>query len=522
MSKRAGQDMRLDLEPTTRAMARGAAVNLGGAMLANVLALAFNFVITHVVSAGRFGLLSIGLTVVSLATIPALLGLETGTVRFVALGAGKKDERAAAGAQQVSLLLATAASAVLMVAILVLAPWISDSFFHKPDAAGLMRLVAISLPALTLGRVIVAGIQGYGIMTYSAWLGPLRNVVNLVTAVPLLAVGLGARGLAIAGDITAWVITAIAIAFLIKVHPRVLDMRGTPKEFGRILRFSLPQTMTAMLFFTIVWTDTLLVGRFRTAAEVGVYTIVGRLLTPATLVSTAVGQMFAPRIAAHDARGDRKTLAVMLKRVTYWNTAVSIPFFTMLIVGATPLLALFGPKYKTGAVALAILSAGQLINTAAGPLGQLINLSGRPYITLMNNGLVAAINIGVCLVLIPRYGLAGAATGTATALTLVNAIKLVEVKYLFKMSPFRMDSARAFAAAAISSLCALPLVLAVPWPSTVVEVLVVTAVLFLVYARLTFLFGMSDEDKQLFDAGIARFKRRRPVTATAVRGEVGA
>jgi hypothetical protein len=56
----------------------------------------------------------------------------------------------------------------------------------------------------------------------------------------------------------------------------------------------------------------------------------------------------------------------------------------------------------------------------------------------------------------------------------------------------------------------------------VVEVLVVTAVLFLVYARLTFLFGMSDEDKQLFDAGIARFKRRRPVTATAVRGEVGA
>src|SRR5581483_2352029 len=171
-------------------------------------------------------------------------------------------------------------------------------------------------------------------------------------------------------------------------------MRGTPKEFGRILRFSLPQTLTAMLFFTIVWTDTLLVGRFRTAAEVGVYTIVGRLLTPATLVSTAIGQMFAPRIAAHDARGDRGT------------------FSTMLIVAATPLLALFGPKYKSGATALAILAAGQLINTAAGPLGQVINLSGRPYITLMNNGLVAAINIGVCIVLIPRYGLAGAATGT--------------------------------------------------------------------------------------------------------------
>ena len=503
--------MRLDLEPTTGAMARGAAVNLGGAMLANVLALAFNFVITHVVSAGRFGLLSIGLTVISLATIPALLGLETGTVRFVALGAGAKDERAAAGAQQVAILLTTAVSVSLTVAIVVLAPWISTSFFHKPAAAGLMRLVAVSLPALALGRVIVAGIQGYGVMTYSAWLGPLRNIVNLVTAVPLLAIGLGARGLAIAGDLTAWVITVIAFAFLIKVHPRVLVLTGTPKAFGRILRFSLPQTMTAMLFFTIVWTDTLLVGRFRTAAEVGVYTIVGRLLTPATLVSTAIGQMFAPRIAAH---GDRETLSKMLKRVTYWNTAVSIPFFTILIIVASPLLALFGSGYRSGAGALAILSAGQLVNTAAGPLGQVINLSGRPYITLMNNAAVAAINIGVCLILIPRYGLVGAAIGTATALTLVNAIKLVEVRVLLGMSPFRLDSARAFAAAGIASACALPLIVLVHWPSPLLETAAVTSLLFLGYGWFALRFGMSDEDRQLVDAGIARFGRLWRVTTT--------
>jgi stage V sporulation protein B len=511
MSKQAGRGMRLDLEPTTGAMARGAAVNLSGAMLANVLAFAFNFVITHVVSAGRFGLLSIGLTVVSLMTIPALLGLETGTVRFVSLGAGAKDERAAAGAQQVSLLLTAVASLVLSVAIVVLAPWISTSFFHKPAAAGLMRLVAISLPALALGRVIVAGIQGYGVMTYSAWLGPLRSIVNLVAAGPLLAIGLGVRGLAIAGDLTAWVITVIAIVFLIKVHPGVLVLKGTPKQFGRILRFSLPQTMTAMLFFILVWTDTLLVGRFRTAAEVGVYTIVGRLLTPATLVSTAIGQMFAPRIAAHR---DRETLSAMLKRVTYWNTAVSIPFFTIMMIAASPLLALFGPTYRSGAGALAILSAGGLINTAAGPLGQVINLSGRPYITLMNNAAVAAINIAVCLILIPRYGLVGAAIGEATALTLVNAIKLVEVRVLLDMSPFRLDCARAFAAAGMATACALPLVVLVHWNSPLLESAAVTSLLFLAYGWFALRLGMSEEDRQIFDAGIARFGRLRRVRAT--------
>ena len=66
-----------------------------------------------------------------------------------------------------------------------------------------------------------------------------------------------------------------------------------------------------------------------------------QLLIPATLVSTAIGQMFAPRIAAEDARGDRQALGTMLKRVTHWNTAVSLPFFATLALLAGSLLAIF-------------------------------------------------------------------------------------------------------------------------------------------------------------------------------------
>ena len=57
-----------------------------------------------------------------------------------------------------------------------------------------------------------------------------------------------------------------------------------------------------------------------------------RLLSPAQTVSTATGQMFAPRIAAEDARGDRSTLEVMLKRVTYWNVSLAIPVFALLLL----------------------------------------------------------------------------------------------------------------------------------------------------------------------------------------------
>jgi O-antigen/teichoic acid export membrane protein len=243
-------------------------------------------------------------------------------------------------------------------------------------------------------------------------------------------------------------------------------------------------------------------------ADVGVYRIVVQILTPATLVSTAVGQMFSPRIAAEDARGDHRTLGVMLKRVTYWNTAVSIPLFAVFAVLPVPLLGIFGPRYVAGAPALAILSIGQLLNTTAGPLGQVINMSGRPYVTMINNALVAAANIGMCLVLIPRYGLTGAALSTAIALTVVNLIKLFQVRAIFGTYSFRLDTAATYAAAAAGSAVAVPIAFVPTWPGPALQTLVASAALFAVYGAIVWLLGMSREDRALFEAARTKLRRR--------------
>ena len=62
-------------------------------------------------------------------------------------------------------------------------------------------------------------------------------------------------------------------------------------------------------------------------------------------------------------------------------------------------------------------------------------MSGRPYLTLVNNAAVAALNIVLCLILIPRYGLTGAACSTTASLTLVNLVKLAQVRALSESIP---------------------------------------------------------------------------------------
>ena len=197
----------------------------------------------------------------------------------------------------------------------------------------------------------------------------------------------------------------------------------------------------------------------------------------------------------------------MLKRVTYWNTSVSIPIFLTLALIPGALLALFGETYSLGASALAILAVGQLLNTAAGPLGQVINMSGRAYVNMMNNAAVAGLNVVACIVLIPRFGMVGAALSFASSLALVNALKLVQVRILFGISPFRADTLRTLAAAAAAASIAAPVAYLVDWSSSFWEVAVTATIIFLVYAQVVRALGLSPEDRELFAAGRARIGR---------------
>jgi O-antigen/teichoic acid export membrane protein len=500
--------MRTDLGGDARSMARGAAVNLVGSLAAIALGFGVTLALTHLVHARDIGLVALGTTLAGIAVIPALLGLDTGVIRFVARAAAQDDERGARGSTQAALAIATLTSVALTIVLWWQAPAICDRFFHKPFATDVVRIVSLSLPALAIGRVATAAGQGYGVMRYSAWLGIVRRVLRLITLLPFIAAGLNARTLAVATLLAAWLTCLVSLQFLVRVHSNVFKPARGAWPFASLLNFSAPQVLTALMFWTILWTDTLLLGRFRSAADVGIYTVVGTLLTPATIVSTSIGQMFAPRVSVEDARGDRGALAAMLKRVTHWNTAVSLPFFASLAVVPVALLALFGSTYKAGATALAILAVGQLINTAAGPLGLVINMSGRQYLTMTNNALVAGLNVLGCLLLIPRFGLTGAAISTASALTLVNVIKLLEVKLLFGIHPFRGQSLRIFLAAAVSVAAALPVAVLPDWPGALVEIAVAETILFATYSGLAWVLAMTAEDRELFALGRARLRRR--------------
>ena len=83
-------------------------------------------------------------------------------------------------------------------------------------------------------------------------------------------------------------------------------------------------------------------------------------------------------------RWETGAMGTMLKRVTGWNITMSLPWFALLMVVPGRCWGC-SARLRGGGEALAILAVAQLVNTAFGPLGMVMNMTHRQYINLSNN-----------------------------------------------------------------------------------------------------------------------------------------
>ena len=500
--------MRTDLSASAGSMARGAARGAAGAMAASVLALAFQAIVRHIVDIDTMGLFTVATTVVVLAQLPALFGLEAGAVRYVSLSAAEGDERGARGSAQAALLAGLVLSTAGAVALYFLAPEICARF-HKPEAAHLLQLASLALPLLCTSRVCAACVLGFGLTGRSSTITAAQNVTRLLVTVPLVLLLADVTALGVGFAIAGLAGTVFAIWLLRSVAPRILEPARDRWALRSMIGFSWPQTLSQSLYLATLWTDTLVLAHYGTAHQVGIYGLVVALLAPVSQLTVSVSQAFTPRIAGTHARGDSAGLAAMLQRVSYWNLAVALPILASMAVLREPLLSLFGKGYEAGATPLVLLVIGQLVLNAAGPLTAVINLSGHPRVTLFDNALVFGANLVLCVILVPRYGMAGAATSTLIALCSVTLLQVGQVARLFRIHPFRNDQLRCLVAGGAAALATAALT-QLPWPSSLLEVVAGGALFVSVYAAGISVMGIREETRELLKSVRARLLRRGP------------
>ena len=93
-----------------------------------------------------------------------------------------------------------------------------------------------------------------------------------------------------------------------------------------------------------------------------------------------------------------------------------------------PILKIFGEEFTPGRTALNILILGPIFTSFTGAVGLVLNMTGNQNYTAFAVGSSAVLNIIMNSVLIPIWGINGAATATTTSLIIINTMKIIFVK----------------------------------------------------------------------------------------------
>ena len=195
-----------------------------------------------------------------------------------------------------------------------------------------------------------------------------------------------------------------------------------------ILRISLPLMFAQLVQFLMAFTDKLMLGNMMTTHDVGVYFTAFKLSMIASVGLMSINSIAAPKFAelyGHKDLDGLKNISYQSSKVIFW---ITIPLILCFFSFPEFILGIFGEDFKLGVSALIFLSVGKLISSLCGSVGNLLQMTGNQLIFMKCLLCGAIINIILNLLLIPSYGINGAAISSMVSLSSWNILMVYFVK----------------------------------------------------------------------------------------------
>lgn len=410
-------------------------------MLIQPVGLAISFFLSvflaRVMGADSFGIYFFVLAYLQIFVLVAQLGLKTSLLRFVPEYFEKQDWAHLKGILRGS-------TQVVLASALVIGFLAGGVSFILKERLGLELSLTFWLAMLLLP--VMALLQIRGIL--------LRSFKTIVKAAlpesilrPLLFAGLIATGFFVTrSNLSAdLVMLFLLIASLLTLLLSEVWLRGVIPQSVKAavvrfdtplwLRVSLPVFALDGLFFAMKRIDSIMLGGLTDTTQVGFYGAASRVSDLAYLGLVAANMLVAPMIGGLYNSGKFKELQRALTSSARMVLVITLFASLALIVAGKFVLGLFGMEFKVAYLPLVILVIGQALSALTGTVGHLMSLTNHHNQAARFIGLAVVVNIVLNALLIPRFGMTGAAVATLSSMMVWNSIGLFYVVRNLRLNP---------------------------------------------------------------------------------------
>lgn len=402
-------------------------------MVGVVLSAGVTVVVARSLQPENFGTYAFVLSIITVASIPATIGLRQTVTRETAYGVANDDS--AYPAQVWIWALRTAAWTTALVASGIGA-WalfaVNDTDFLRHLLIGIVILFLLPAPQILggalqgLGRVVQSQLPEFIfrpalllalVLVFGMWIAPGDLSVSMVLIFFAAAV-------AVEGIASAWFLGIGAAARL-----RTSTAKSKPVASRSLAVSAISFGAIASVQLINNNLDILMLGVLEGDSGVGIYRAATAITILVSFGLVVVNTVITPQIVGLHAKQHRQALQALVTRsartIALWALAGALG---IAIGGRLILDVLFGAAYSGGYGVLTILALGQFANAIFGPVALILNMTGNERLTLIGVTLSVIVNAALNLALIPRFGIEGAAIATAVSLILWNLLLVIALK----------------------------------------------------------------------------------------------
>jgi O-antigen/teichoic acid export membrane protein len=494
-------------------LAKQSALLLSSGVVSYTGAFALSIVLARALGASGFGAWAVGFGLVKTFSTLGLMGADWIILRQGSYYEGVGDIPRLRETLHLSFRLSGGVLLFFGAAFGLGASFIARTAFDDPAFASVLSLAGVMIPISGLGQLMLFGTQAFKQQKDYAL---IRNIVQ-----PLLRLVCVTAALLITrSEVSAFTGLIAAESLLLVLSLFALNRRvpllgpTEPIERRKLTRFAIPVWGTKIVDTTRGQLFPILLGSVTSFSASGAYVASQRIAVAPTAIIAAMNQVYKPMGSDLFLQGRQGELGTLFKSIGKWSFAMGFPLFCLQVVFRDDILALFGESFEDAGTALMLLAIGMLFSFGTGPVATTLLMSGRGKLALADHVLVIATEVGLALLLIPPFGLLGAATARMMGNVVNNGLRLFQVWRIMGLHPYTLDYWKPIVAGAASTVLAWGVVGVTGLPEGLPSAVVAGVVVAAAYVGCLILFGLSEEDKHALTA-IRNVKRRpRPTKTT--------
>lgn len=414
----------------------------GGSALVKMVSLGLGFLLTLILaralSPDGYGIYSLAIAVITIAAIPAQMGIPEVVVRETSKFIVNENWPALKRLWRWAIFAVLASSGLAVAALL--ACYILWFYPASPHDNSLLWLGLLLIPFMAL-----ASLRG-------AMLSGIRRVVigqfpEFIVRPFILSVLVGISFIwnesTSPQDAMVYHVIAAVIAFIVGTATL---LKFSPAEIKSVeiyegntfswIKSAIPLALISGMYVVNQQLDILFLGWLGAAEDVGIYKVISQMGLFVIFGQQMVRGVISTEISRHWAKNDLFGLEKVVQLSGKISFGAALLFTIIFICFGNPLLGLlFGLEYVGGYKAMVILCLGQLINASFGPVGNILNMTGYANSSLVALGFAIVINCFLNVLLIPLWGLEGAACATTVSIIVWNLMLWKVVRKSVQVRP---------------------------------------------------------------------------------------